>query len=60
MEPKEKAKELMREYVNLHPYSDTIEVRKCALIAVNLVLNSLKKNKDSKYWQEVYEEIIYL
>lgn len=60
MTPKEKAIELMQEYVNLHPYNDIIEVRKCALIAVNLILNSLKNIEDSKYWQKVYEEIKYL
>jgi hypothetical protein len=66
MTPKEKAIKLMQEYVKLHPYNDTIEVRKCALIAVDEIINVCLPSSEYggvitdatiEYWQEVKQEI---
>lgn len=71
MNPKEKARELVDKYWKI---TDTLTTKKCALIAVDEVLenvnyffNELEKdglpNKfddEIEYWQEVKQEIIKL
>ena len=68
MTPKEKANELYSKFDNLlnndfiHPIVYDNQLKKCALIAVDEVLDNLEDNtgKDIKYWQEVKQEIIRL
>lgn len=58
MTPKEKAKELFEKYafVEIAYYTSKHEVKECALIAVNEIIDS--HNNDNKwYWYEVKEEI---
>lgn len=65
MTPKEKAKELIEKYafVEIAYYSSKFEVKQCALIAVNEIINShLLSDKilnihPVDYWQEVKQEI---
>ena len=60
MTPKEKAKDLMKQYVffTATDLSDENfeEVRNCALIAVREILKECVEDKQS-YWQEVKQEI---
>jgi len=56
MTPKEKAKELIRQFYSV----GAIECKQCALIAVDEILNinSVDKDEDlSDFWQEVKHEI---
>ena len=66
MTPKEKAKELIEKYqfVEIANYTSMFEIKECALIAVDEILNDdwyittqedLIKRKE--YWQEVKQEI---
>ena len=64
MTPKEKAKELMQKYdfVHIEHYTSEREVKYCALIAVNNIIDSLQiKNYPQadqyEYWNEVKTEI---
>jgi hypothetical protein len=70
MTPKEKAKELYYKYFSMIKIESPIDrvssipyVKKCALIAVDEILNTLDKNLDSSqfsvmnYWNDVKEEI---
>jgi len=58
MTSKEKARELYNKYWLI---VDTKSVNKCALIAVNEILNNvngaLEYESDIEYWQEVKKEI---
>lgn len=56
MPPKEKAKELYNKYWLI---VDTLSVKKCALIAVDEMLNVSMSyaGKDYDYWKEVKKEI---
>ena len=69
MTPKEKAKELVDKYefVYIQNYTSMFEVKECALIAVNEILElayweymESMGEKEEKYWQEVKQEIINL
>ena len=66
MTPKEKAKELIEKYqfVEIANYTSMFEIKECALITVDEILNDdwyittqedLIKRKE--YWQEVKQEI---
>lgn len=70
MTPKEKAKELIDKYqfVYIQNYTSMFEVKECALIAVDEIIEELKFLKDTEdcnedvfdgchYWQEVKNEI---
>ena len=67
MTPKEKAKELIDKYqfVYIQNLTSMFEVKECALIAVNEILDiayweymESMGEKEEKYWQEVKQEII--
>ena len=63
MTPKEKAKELVEKYqfVEIANYTSMFEVKQCALIAVDEILNSINpfgQFLGKEYWQEVKQEII--
>ena len=69
MTPKEKAKELVDKYefVYIQNYTSMFEVKECALIAVDEIINcdsffkTLEDTKAfTKYWYEVQQEIINL
>lgn len=57
MTPKEKAKELIDKYqfVYIQNYTSMFEVKECALIAVNEVLDAMIEW--DYYWEKVKEEI---
>lgn len=63
MTPKEKAKELIVKYgfVEVAYYTSKFEVKQCAIIAVDEILNNdgFTQFDDylTKYWQEVKQEI---
>jgi hypothetical protein len=61
MTPKEKAKELILKYsfVEIAYYTSMHEVKECALIAVDEILNSniIYWTDDDNYWKEVKQEI---
>jgi len=62
MTPKKKAKELVDKYINLYEGWNVSFCAKCALIAVDEILNSghgWNKTTSSfvKYWQQVKQEI---
>ncbi len=64
MTPKEKAQELYDKYefVYIQNYTSKHEVKQCALIAVDEILNSRPAITDSQieyqnYWQQVKTEI---
>jgi len=66
MTPKEKAKELVDKYefVYIQNYTSMFEVKECALIAVNEILDiayweymESMGEKEKDYWQEVKQEI---
>lgn len=55
MSPKEKAKDLIEKYqfVKIANYTSMFEVKQCALIAVDEILEVISFNKyDDKYWEE--------
>jgi hypothetical protein len=64
MTPKEKAEEMIDKYqfVYIQNYTSMFEVKQCALIAVDEILDIVKHiDVDSEdYWQEVKQEIINL
>jgi hypothetical protein len=69
MTPKEKAKELVDKYefVYIQNYTSMFEVKECALIAVNEILDiayweymESMGEKEKEYWQQVKQEIINL
>ena len=66
MKPKEKAKELVDKYsfVEIQHYTSMFEVKQCALIAVDEILNNDGFTQFdiylTEYWQEVKQEIINL
>ena len=62
--PKEKAKELIEKYqfVEIANYTSMFEVKECALIAVDEIIDALDFNqwqnaKQINYWQEIKQEI---
>jgi hypothetical protein len=68
MTPKEKAKELVKRYINLYPhpteeYLDIDEAKQCALIAIDLILAINKEvwddfhNEYFLFWVDVKIEI---
>jgi hypothetical protein len=61
MEAKEKARELVDKYsfVEIQHYTSMFEVKECALIAVDEILDLVKHiDVDSEdYWEEVKQEI---
>lgn len=58
MTPKEKAEELMDKF-NLPTGLMSIEIKQCALIAVNEIITNRERIKgiDKLYWQQVKQEI---
>jgi diphthamide biosynthesis methyltransferase len=64
MTPKEKAKELVDKYefVYIQNYTSMFEVKECALIAVDEIIDLVKHiDVDSEdYWEQVKQEIINL
>jgi hypothetical protein len=66
MEAKEKAKELFDKYsfVEIQNYTSMFEVKQCALIAVDEILNNDGFTQFdiylTEYWQQVKQEIINL
>jgi diphthamide biosynthesis methyltransferase len=64
MSPQEKAKELIDKYefVYIQYYTSMFEVKQCALIAVDEIIDLVKHiDVDSEdYWEEVKQEIINL
>jgi hypothetical protein len=66
MTPKEKAKELVDKYsfVEIQNYTSMFEVKQCALIAVDEILNNDGFTQFdiylTEYWQQVKQEIINL
>jgi len=66
MIPKEKAKELVDKYsfVEIQNYTSMFEVKQCALIAVDEILNNDGFTQFdiylTEYWQQVKQEIINL
>ena len=64
MTPKEKAKELIEKYqfIYIPHYTSMFEVKECALIVVDEIINDNPNIYDSdrlnyKYWNQVKEEI---
>jgi hypothetical protein len=66
MTPKEKAKELVDKYsfVEIQNYTSMFEVKECALIAVNEILDiayweymESMSGKEEEYWKQVKQEI---
>jgi hypothetical protein len=61
MTPKEKAKELVDKYsfVEIQHYTSMFEVKECALIAVDEIIDLVKHiDVDSEdYWEQVKKEI---
>ena len=63
MTPKEKAKELYEKYdfVYIQNYTSKHEVKQCALIAVDEIIDLLwhthKNETEYRYWQEVRKEV---
>ena len=58
MTPKEKAQELINKFYFDTSLTDIEEVKKCALIAVDEILNVIEvPSTEYKYWQEVKQEI---
>jgi hypothetical protein len=66
MRPKEKAKELVNKFNHFHDikkkeyiiYQDPTESIRCALIAVDEIINNLPLISEiQEYWQEVKQEI---
>ncbi len=68
MTPKEKANELIDKYqfVYIQNYTSMFEVKECALIAVDEILQNVYDDRstigrqnltDKEYWQEVKSEI---
>lgn len=64
MTPKEKAKELFEKYafVEIAYYTSKHEVKECALIAVDEILNHHSQEQglyriDTYFWQQVKQEI---
>ena len=58
MTPKEKAKELVDKYTQYVTEINEYEyAKKCALIAVDLILTEHPMANDYFYWQEVKQEI---
>jgi hypothetical protein len=61
MTPKEKAEELILRFDNLdngeHTYHYVHNSKKCALIAVNQILEIIYSDYDWQYWYEVKQEI---
>lgn len=65
MTPKEKAKELYDryEFVYIQNYTSKYEVKQCALIAVDEILQLYAIDDfvlDYKFWNEVKQELNYL
>jgi hypothetical protein len=64
MTPKEKAKELIDKYqfVYIQNYTSMFEVKECALIAVDEIIENEKidnlEDNNLSYWQQVKQEII--
>jgi hypothetical protein len=67
MTPKEKARELIDKYqfVYIQHYTSMFEVKECALIAVNEILDiayweymESMGEKEEKYWQQVKQELL--
>lgn len=68
MTPQEKAKELVDKYafVEIAYYTSKFEVKQCAMIAVDEIIDSINwhpleyPNKEIIFWNEVIEEILKL
>lgn len=61
MTAKEKAIELIEKYqfIEIANYTSMFEVKQCALIAVEEILdNGFQFTDDSEFWQEVKEELL--
>ena len=56
MTPKEKARELVDKYHKIHAINN-YEVKQCALIAVDEIINEAVYEKQYNYWQDVKQEI---
>ena len=56
MTPKEKARELVDKYHKIHAINN-YEVKQCAIIAVDEIINEAVYEKQYNYWQEVKQEI---
>ena len=54
--PTEKARELVCKYHKIHAINN-YEVKQCALIAVDEIINEAVYEKQYNYWQEVKQEI---
>jgi hypothetical protein len=60
MTPKEKAEELVDKFVQYTPADSEFEypyAKKCALIAVNEILEIIFSDYDWQYWNEVKQEL---
>ena len=59
MKPQEKAKELVEkfDFVYIQNYTSMFEVKQCALIAVDEILQLDISEKEYAYYQEVKQEI---
>jgi len=61
MTPKEKAYELIGKYIKLSSGKTTVVIfqnaNKCALIAVEEILNLLFQHHEIDYWKEVKKEL---
>jgi hypothetical protein len=59
MTPKEKAKELIDKYdfIYVPNYLSMFEVKQCALVAVDEILNVLFQHHKIDYWKQVKQEI---
>ncbi len=63
MTAEEKAIELIEKYqfIEIANYTSMFEVKQCALIAVEEILdNGFQFTDDSEFWQEVKEELLKL
>ncbi len=57
MTPKEKAKELVDEYLKILNSHFKNEAKQCALIAVDEIIENTFCKFKTKYWEEVRQEI---
>jgi hypothetical protein len=60
MTPKEKAEELVNKYkfTEIPNYTSMLEVKQCALIAVDEILDLfLEESRHTRYWEDVIKEI---
>lgn len=64
MEAKEKAIELVEKFTDIEnkykEYTDFIQAKQCAIIAVDEIINNYPIEYDTDYWQEVKSELLNL